>query len=88
MPTISERDLSVFISLLSVKIRELTSELQAASAVVGEPTDQQIDEQIALQETLDQYVQMRETMREEYELGLQQGLDLPSYEMLICAPGS
>lgn len=88
MPTISERDLSVFISLLSVKIREMTAELHAASATATEPSDQQIDEQVALQETLEQYIQIRDTMREEYELGLKQGINLPSYEALTRAPGS
>lgn len=88
MPTISERDLSVFISLLSVKIRELTAELDAATSIDGEPSDQQIDDQVVAQETLEQYVQIRETIREEYEEGLKQGINLPSYETLIRAPGS
>lgn len=87
MPVISERDLSVFISLLSVKIREMAVELHAASTAITEPSDQQIDEQVALQETLEQYIQIRDTMREEYEEGLKLGINLPSFEALTRAPG-
>lgn len=88
MPVISERDLSVFISLLSVKIREMTAELRTASAASTEPSDQQIDEQVALQETLEQYALIRDTLREEYEQGLKQGINLPSYEALTQAPAA
>lgn len=88
MPIISERDVSVFISLLSMKICEMTAELGVAVAATGEPSAKQIDEQVALQETLAQYEQIRDTMREEYEEGLKRGINLPSYESLTRPPDS
>lgn len=38
MPSISERDLAVFISLLSGKIRELSAQVQSAESETGEPS--------------------------------------------------
>lgn len=82
MPSISERDLSVFISLLSAKIREMRVELQSAESDTDEPSDEQIDERVELLQALEQYLQIRDTVREEYEAALEQGVNLPSYEAL------
>jgi hypothetical protein len=82
MPSISERDLSVFISLLSSKIREMKAQLHGDESDTGEPSDEQIDERVELQETLEQYLQIRDGLREEYEAALEQGVNLPSYEVL------
>jgi predicted DNA-binding protein (UPF0278 family) len=86
MPIISERDLSVFIALLSAKIHEMKAQLAAAEA--DEPTDEQTEERVELQETLEQYGQILGTLREEYQTALRQGIHLPSFETLTRAPGS
>jgi predicted DNA-binding protein (UPF0278 family) len=86
MPIISERDLSVFIALLSAKIHEMKAQLAAAEA--DEPTDEQTEERVELQETLEQYGQILGTLREEYQTALRQGINLPSFETLTRAPGS
>ncbi|MEJ2328218.1 MAG: hypothetical protein P8Y25_16065 [Chromatiaceae bacterium] len=86
MPIISERDLSVFIALLSAKIHEMKAQLAAAEA--DEPTDEQTEGRVELQETLEQYGQILGTLREEYQTALRQGINLPSFETLTRAPGS
>jgi len=88
MPVISERDLSVFIALLSAKIHEMKAQLAAAEADADEPTDEQTEERVELQETLEQYGQILGTLREEYQTALRQGIHLPSFETLTRAPGS
>jgi hypothetical protein len=45
-----------------------------------------MDDRMALQETLEQYDQILDTLREEYEDALKQGIRLPSFEALTHAP--
>ena len=86
MRNISERDLSVVIPLLSNKIREMTEALQAIEAYGGELSDEQVDECYELQECIEQYTNILDTLREEYENGLVEGINLPNYEELTGRP--
>lgn len=82
MRSISERDLAVVIPLLAAKIRDLTLELRASQARDGEPTDEDIEDRVQLQEMLEQYDSILDSLRGEYEEGLAEGIQLPSFEAL------
>jgi hypothetical protein len=82
MRAISERDLAVVIPLLAAKIRDLTLELRASDARDGEPTDEQIEDRMQIQETLAQYDGILDSLRSEYEEGLAEGIRLPTFEDL------
>lgn len=83
MRVISERDLAVVIPLLAAKIRELTLELRAGQARNGEPTDEEVEDRMRIQETLAQYDSVLDSLRGEYELGLAEGVRLPTFEELV-----
>jgi hypothetical protein len=83
MRAISERDLAVIIPLLASKIRDLTLELRASQAREGEPTDEEIDDRMQLQEMLEQYDGILDSLREEYEEGLKEGIQLPAFDDLV-----
>lgn len=83
MRAISERDLAVVIPLLAAKIRDLTVELRASQALGGESTDEQIDDQIQIQEMLEQYDGILDSLRDEYEEGLKEGIQLPAFDELV-----
>lgn len=83
MRAISERDLAVVIPLLASKIRDLTLELRASQARGGEPTDEEIDDRMQLQEMLEQYDGILDSLREEYEEGLKEGIQLPAFDDLV-----
>ncbi|CAI8914758.1 hypothetical protein [Methylocaldum szegediense] len=85
MRSISEKDLAVIIPLLFNKIREMTEELRALEENSGELSDDQINECYELQECIEQYTTILDTLRQEYENGLAEGINLPSYEELIRA---
>jgi len=88
MRNISERELSVFISLLSGKIAAMKRDLRELEAVGdSDLSDEQIDDQVETQESIDQYETMLDGLREEYEAGLVDGINLPSYEELTGARG-
>jgi hypothetical protein len=74
MRSISERDLAVVIPLLAVKIRDLGVELRP-----DELTDEEIENRMQLQETLQQYDQVLEALRTEYEAALADGINLLGY---------
>ena len=78
MRSISERDLAVVIPLLALKIRDLEQELSA----IKTRTDAELEDQMQIQEMLEQYDGILETLRAEYEGGLAEGINLPSYDDL------
>lgn len=78
MRSISERDLAVVIPLLALKIRDLEQELSA----IKTRTDAELEDQMQIQEMLEQYDGILETLRAEYEEGLAEGINLPSYDDL------
>ena len=83
MRSISERDLAVVIPLLASKIRDFTLELRAdAGQVLGES---EREERYQTEETLQQYEQILDSLREEYEEGLAEGIALPKYADLVRA---
>lgn len=82
MRAISERDLAVVIPLLAAKIRDLTLELRAGQQRDGDPTDEEIEDRMQLQETLEQYDGILDSLRGEYEQGLAEGIRLPTFEDL------
>jgi hypothetical protein len=83
MPNISEKDLAVFISLLSGKIAAMKRELRELEAIPEDSlSDEQLDDQYELQETVEQYNIILDDVREEYEAALVDGINLPSFEAL------
>lgn len=82
MRAISERDLAVVIPLLAAKIRELTLELRAGQARVGELTDEELEDRMRVQEMLVQYDGILDSLRSEYEAGLAEGIELPAFDEL------
>ena len=82
MRSISERDLAAVIPLLALKIRNLEQELADIKARPGSRTDAEIEDQMQIQEMLEQYDGILESLREEYEQGLAEGINLPSYDDL------
>ncbi|MGN2244995.1 hypothetical protein ACFWZU_15980 [Frateuria sp. GZRR33] len=83
MRAISERDLAVVIPLLAAKIRDLTLELRASGAHEGEPTDEAVEDRMQIQEMLEQYDGILDSLREEYEEGLREGIQLPAFDDLV-----
>ena len=82
MRSISERDLAVVIPLLALKIRELEQELREIEARPGAGTDAEVEDRQQIQDMLSQYDGILETLRDEYEQGLTEGINLPSYDDL------
>ena len=85
MRSISERDLAVVIPLLAAKIREIRLELLAGEGRADEISDEDIEERTENQEILAAYEITLENLREEYEAGLMEGIQLPSFELLTKA---
>ena len=83
MRAISERDLAVVIPLLAAKIRDLTTELRASEALGDEATGEQIDDRMQIQEMLEQYDGILDSLRDEYEEGLKEGIQLPAFDDLV-----
>jgi hypothetical protein len=83
MRAISERDLAVVIPLLAAKIRDLTLELRASEARGGEPSDEAVEDRMQIQEMLEQYDGILDSLREEYEEGLKEGIQLPAFDDLV-----
>ena len=82
MRSISERDLAVLIPLLAAKIRDLTLELRASPARSEDPSGEDVEDQMQLQEMLEQYDNILDSLRVEYEEGLAEGIRLPTFEEL------
>lgn len=83
MRAISERDLAVVIPLLAAKIRDLTLELRASPAPAGEASDEALENRMQIQEMLEQYDGILDALREEYEEGLKEGIQLPPFDDLV-----
>lgn len=84
MRSISERDLAVVIPLLAAKIRELTAELRATDARLNNLTDEEVEDRVQLQDILQQYDEVLDSLRTEYEEALSEGIKLPSYDQLVA----
>lgn len=82
MRVISERDLAVVIPLLAAKIRDLTVELRASRARAGDLTEAELDNRMQIQEMLEQYDGILDSLRSEYEAGLAEGILLPAFDEL------
>lgn len=82
MRSISERDLSVIIPILAGKIQELTAELRALDDSIQDLDDEKIDARCNLQEIIEQYFDILESLRTEYENALAEGINLPTYQQL------
>jgi hypothetical protein len=82
MRSISERDLAVVIPLLAIKIRDLGQELRGLETRPGERTDAETKSLMQTHELLAQYESILDTLRAEYEEGLAEGINLPSYDDL------
>jgi hypothetical protein len=83
MRSISERDLAVVIPLLAAKIRDLTAELRATDDRLDELTEEEVEDRVQLQDLLQQYDDVLESLRSEYEAALTEGINLPSYDKLV-----
>ncbi|HOB94191.1 MAG TPA: hypothetical protein PK306_08115 [Aquabacterium sp.] len=81
MRSISERDLAVVIPLLAAKIRDFT--LQLRESEDQDLDDAALDQRMDLQEMLQQYQEVLQALREEYEQGLADGIRLPAYDALV-----
>jgi hypothetical protein len=84
MRSISERHLAVLIPLLAAKIRDLRRELRATDGRVNDLNEEQLDDRVQLQDMLDQYENILDDLRTEYEGGLAEGINLPTYEELTA----
>ncbi|HUB91235.1 MAG TPA: hypothetical protein VMA74_16035 [Dyella sp.] len=82
MRSISDRDLAVVIPLLALKIRDLEQELSEIEAHPDAHADAEAEDRMQIQETLEQYDGILETLRAEYEHGLAEGINLPSHDEL------
>jgi hypothetical protein len=86
MPHISQRDLAVYISLLSSKIVDMRREVSNLESIdEDELSDAQLGAQYRLHETIEQYGTLLDGVRDEYEAGLVDGINLPSLDMLTQA---
>lgn len=83
MPTISEIDLSVFISLLAQELRNMERELEELQKPNRKLTSEDIDERCDLQEGIESYRNLLERLRIDYEAVLGSGIELPDFEELV-----
>ena len=84
MRSISERDLAVVIPLLAAKIRDLTAELRATDDRLDDLTEEEVEDRVQLQDLLQQYDEVLDSLRTEYEDALSEGINLPSYDKLVA----
>ncbi|HEY0685512.1 MAG TPA: hypothetical protein VGD45_24450 [Steroidobacter sp.] len=84
MRSISELDLAVVIPLLAAKIRELTAELRATDDRLDDLTEEEVEDRVQLQDMLQQYHGVLDSLRAEYEDALAEGINLPSYDELVA----
>lgn len=83
MREISERHLSLFIALLVHKVKDMRREVVAfEGATEDDLTDEQLEQQCHLQETIEHYENVIVDLRDEYAAGLVDGINLPSYDEL------
>lgn len=83
MREISVNHLSLFIALLAHTVLDMRRELLASKgATEDDLTDDQLERQYHLQETIEHYENVIADLRGEYTAGLVDGINLPSYEEL------
>lgn len=82
MRNISEKDLGLFINLLSNKLAQLQQEYDAAEKNPEKLDDSELDDLYQLQELIDQYTFTLGNLRPEYQACLAEGFLLPSFEEL------
>ena len=85
MPTISEQALTVAISALAARIRDLKLQIRANdNKSEDDLSEDEIDAHVELQDTVKQYGSILAQLRDEYEAVLAEGRvgGLPSYEEL------
>lgn len=87
MRSISERDLAVVIPLLAAKIRDLAAELRATDDRQDDMTEEEVEDRVQLQDLLQQYEAVLDSLRAEYEEALAEGINLPSYGELVAHLG-
>lgn len=82
MRNISEKDLVLFIHLLSDKLALLKQEFDGAEQNPDLLTDEEMEDIYQLQELIEQYTFTLGNLRPEYEAGLAEGYILPSFAEL------
>lgn len=82
MRNISEKDLGLFINLLSNKLAQLQQEYDAAQKNPDERDENEMDDLYQLQDLIEQYTFTLGNLRPEYEAGLAEGFILPSFKEL------
>ena len=82
MRNISEKDLGLFINLLSNKLAQLHQEYEGAEKNPDKLDDSELDDLYQLQELIDQYTFTLGNLRPEYEAGLAEGFILPGFAEL------
>jgi hypothetical protein len=82
MRSISENDLSVIIPLLSAKIQQLKQALLTGQGREDGMSDEEFDQHTDNLDLLAAYERTMDNLREEYEVGLADGVVLPSFEEL------
>jgi hypothetical protein len=82
MRSIDERELAVLIPLLAAKIHEMSKELHETEGKEDELSDEELDARDELQEMRQEYDLILENLRVEYEAGLTDGINLPSFAVL------
>jgi hypothetical protein len=82
MRNISEKDLGLFINLLSNKLAQLQQEYGAAEKNPDKLNDGELEDLYQVQELIDQYTFVLGNLLQEYEAGLAEGLVLPSFAEL------
>lgn len=84
MRSISERDLAVVIPLLAAKIRDLAAELRESEERLDDLSDEEVEDRMQVQEMLQQYDDVLDSLRTEYEDALAEGINLPSFDDLTA----
>ena len=84
MRSISERHLAVLVPLLAAKIRDLRGELRATDERVDELDEEELEDRVQIQDMLEQYEDILDELRTEYEGGLAENVNLPTYEELTA----
>ena len=84
MRSIDEFALAVVIPLLAAKIRDLTAELRATDDRLADLTNEEVEARAQLQDLLQQYDGVLDSLRAEYEDALTEGINLPSYDKLVA----
>ena len=88
MISISDGDAAVFISLLSTSIKQMRGELaqlEAKSGDLDDLDDEELQDSYELQECIEQYSQIIANLRQDYEVAIANGVNLPDFASLTQA---